>query len=33
VLIAGTLHVVAAHGTESDVGPGTAYVIEPGHDS
>jgi hypothetical protein len=33
VLVSGTLHVMAADGAEYDVGPGTAYVIEPGHDA
>ena len=29
----GTLHVVMDDGTEADAGPGTAVVIEPGHDA
>ena len=29
----GQLHVRHDDGTESDVGPGDAYVIEPGHDA
>ena len=30
---AGTLHVKHEDGTEGDVGPGEAYVVEPGHDA
>jgi hypothetical protein len=30
---AGTLHVVHDDGSETDIGPGDAYVIEPGHDA
>lgn len=33
VLLSGTLHVVAADGTHAEVGPGSAYAIEPGHDA
>lgn len=29
----GRLHVVHEDGTEGDIGPGDAYVIEPGHDA
>jgi len=29
----GRLHVVHDDGTEAEVGPGEAYVIEPGHDA
>jgi hypothetical protein len=29
----GRLHVTHEDGTEADVGPGDAYVIEPGHDA
>jgi len=29
----GTLHIKSDDGTEIDVGPGDAYVIEPGHDA
>jgi hypothetical protein len=29
----GTLHVVADDGSEAEIGPGDAYVIEPGHDA
>lgn len=32
-VISGTLHVAHADGTEMDLGPGDAYVIEPGHDA
>jgi mannose-6-phosphate isomerase-like protein (cupin superfamily) len=32
-VVAGTLHVQHQDGTEQDVGPGDAYVIEPGHDA
>ena len=28
----GTLHITHEDGTEADIGPGDAYVIEPGHD-
>lgn len=30
--ISGQLHVVHEDGTEVDIGPGAAFVIEPGHD-
>jgi hypothetical protein len=33
VLMSGTMHVVAADGNQHDVGPGSAYIIEPGHDA
>jgi mannose-6-phosphate isomerase-like protein (cupin superfamily) len=33
VLVAGRMHVVAADGSEAEVGPGACYVIEPGHDA
>ena len=33
VVESGQMHVVHDDGTEVDVGPGTAYVIEPGHDA
>jgi hypothetical protein len=33
VLIAGTIHVVGADGIETDIGPGDAYEIQPGHDA
>ncbi len=29
----GTIHVVHDDGTELDLGPGDAYLIEPGHDA
>lgn len=32
VALSGNLHVVHDDGGESDIGPGDAYVIEPGHD-
>ena len=31
--ISGRLHVVHADGSEADIGPGDAYVIEPDHDA
>jgi uncharacterized cupin superfamily protein len=31
-LIAGRLHVAHDDGTEADIGPGDAYISEPGHD-
>lgn len=33
VLQSGTLHVEHDDGTEQEIGPGHAYVIEPGHDA
>jgi hypothetical protein len=30
---AGTLHVVHDDSSEMDIGPGDAYIIEPGHDA
>jgi hypothetical protein len=33
VLVSGSMHVLAADGTESTISPGSAYVIEPGHDA
>jgi hypothetical protein len=33
VVESGRMHVVHDDGTEADFGPGTAYVIEPGHDA
>jgi hypothetical protein len=33
VVQSGTLHVRHEDGTEGEVGPGNAYVIEPGHDA
>lgn len=32
-MIAGRVHIVHNDGTEGEVGPGDAYVIEPGHDA
>jgi hypothetical protein len=32
-VVAGTLHIVHDDGSEGDAVPGTAYVIEPGHDA
>ncbi|HXG40100.1 MAG TPA: cupin domain-containing protein [Candidatus Limnocylindrales bacterium] len=32
-IVSGRLHVVHGDGTSVDVGPGDAYVIEPGHDA
>jgi hypothetical protein len=33
VIVSGTLHVVHSDGSEADIGPGDAYVIERGHDA
>jgi hypothetical protein len=33
VLSSGIMHVVGADGMEAEIGPGTAYTIEPGHDA
>jgi hypothetical protein len=33
VIISGTVHVRHNDGTEADITPGMAYVIEPGHDA
>jgi hypothetical protein len=33
VVDSGRLHVVHEDGTEVDLGPGDAYLIEPGHDA
>ena len=33
VVQSGRMHVVHEDGTEGEVGPGEAYVIEPGHDA
>jgi hypothetical protein len=33
VVQSGTMHVVHDDGTEQEIGPGHAYVIEPGHDA
>jgi hypothetical protein len=32
-VVAGRLHVVQDDGTEGDIGPGSAYRLEPGHDA
>ena len=32
-VVAGGMHVVHDDGTEVDIGPGDAYLIEPGHDA
>ena len=33
VVVSGTMHVRHDDGTESEAGPGTAYIIQPGHDA
>jgi hypothetical protein len=33
VIQSGTLHVSHEDGSEDDIGPGQAYVIEPGHEA
>jgi hypothetical protein len=33
VIQSGTLHIAHEDGSEQDIGPGQAYVIEPGHDA
>jgi len=33
IVQSGAMHVVHDDGTEADLGPGDAYVIEPGHDA
>jgi hypothetical protein len=33
VVQSGRMHVTHEDGTEGDIGPGEAYVIEPGHDA
>ena len=33
VITNGRMHIVHDDGSESDAGPGDAYVIEPGHDA
>jgi hypothetical protein len=33
VVAAGRIHIAHGDGTEVDLGPGDAYVIEPGHDA
>jgi mannose-6-phosphate isomerase-like protein (cupin superfamily) len=32
-MLSGQLHLSCDDGTEADIGPGDAYVIEPGHDA
>ncbi len=32
-VVSGALHVQHSDGSEMDIGPGDAYVIEPGHDA
>ncbi|HYS32777.1 MAG TPA: cupin domain-containing protein [Streptosporangiaceae bacterium] len=32
-VVSGRLHVSHADGTDGDLGPGDAYVLEPGHDA
>ena len=32
-VVGGRMHVVHEDGTETDAGPGAAYVIEPGHNA
>ncbi len=32
-IVSGRLHVTHRDGSEAEVGPGNAYVIEPGHDA
>jgi hypothetical protein len=33
VVVSGTMHVLNADGSESEIGSGNAYIIEPGHDA
>ena len=33
VLVSGAMHVVGSDGVETAISPGSAYVIEPGHDA
>jgi hypothetical protein len=33
MIVSGSIHVVHDDGTEGDITPGMAYVIEPGHDA
>jgi hypothetical protein len=33
VILSGTMHVAHTDGSAQDIGPGQAYVIEPGHDA
>ena len=32
-VVSGRMHLKHTDGTESDIGPGDAYIIEPGHDA
>jgi hypothetical protein len=32
-IVSGRMHIVHDDGTETDVGPGDAYLIDPGHDA
>jgi hypothetical protein len=32
-VVSGRMHLAHTDGTEADIGPGSAYVIEPGHDA
>jgi len=32
-VVSGALHIVHNDGSEGDIGPGSAYAIEPGHDA
>jgi uncharacterized cupin superfamily protein len=32
-VVSGTMHVVHDDGAEAEIGPGDAYVLEPGHDA
>jgi hypothetical protein len=33
LLLAGNMHIVHDDGTEADIGPGSVYNIQPGHDA
>ena len=33
VLVSGGMRIVGADGSEYEIGPGTAYEIQPGHDA
>jgi hypothetical protein len=33
VLVSGTMRVAGADGSEAEIRPGAAYIIEPGHDA
>ncbi len=33
VVLSGTMHIAHEDGTEHEIGPGQAYVIEPGHNA